>query len=57
MMVKTKLIVNGGYIYIYISLIKWGIHEEHPLPRIDKLIDATMGHDLMSFLYAFSRCH
>ena len=28
-----------------------------PLPRIDQIVDATVGHDILSFLDTFSRYH
>ena len=29
----------------------------YPLPKIDKLVDSTAGHELMSFMHAFSGYH
>ena len=31
--------------------------DSFPLPRIDQIVDATVGHDILSFLDAFSEHH
>jgi len=31
--------------------------DSYPLPKFDKLVDATAGHALLSFMDAFSWCH
>lgn len=31
--------------------------DSFPMPRIDQLVDATVGHLRMSFLDTFQRCH
>ena len=31
--------------------------DSFPLPRIDQIVDATFGHEMLSFLDAFSRYH
>ena len=42
-------------IYIdYIYLNKVGPKDSFPLPRIDQLVDATAGHELLSFMDAYS---
>ena len=38
----------------YIDLNKACLKDSYPLPRIDQLVDSTAGHQLLSFMDAFS---
>ena len=41
----------------FIDLNKACSKDPFPIPRIDQLVDATIGHPWMSFLYAFQGYH
>ena len=41
----------------FINLNKACLKDSFPIPRIDQLVDATVGHSQMSFLDAFQRYH
>ena len=41
----------------YIDINEACLKDSFPLPRIDHIIDAFVGHGMMSFLDAFSRYH
>ena len=38
----------------FIDLNKLYSEDDFPLPRIDQLVDATVGHELLTFKYAYS---
>ena len=39
----------------FMNLNKVCLKDSFPLPRIDQLVNATMGHELLSFMDAYSR--
>ena len=39
------------------DLNKACLKDSYPLPKIDKLVDATTGHALLNFMDSFSRYH
>ena len=41
----------------FTDLNKACLKDPFPIPRIDQLVDATVGHPWMSFLYAFQGYH
>ena len=41
----------------YIDLNKACLKDSFPLPRIDQIVDAVAGHEILSFMDAFSRYH
>jgi len=41
----------------FTGLIKACLKDSYPLPKIDKLMDATAGHTLLSFMGAFAGYH
>ena len=41
----------------FMDLNKACLKDPFPIPRIDQLVDATVGHSRMSFLDAFQRYH
>ena len=46
------------HVYVdFTDLNKASPKDSFPIPRIDQLVDATVGHSRMSFLDAFQRYH
>ena len=55
-MVLVKKTNGKWWIYIdFIDLNKTCPKDSYPLPLIDQLVDATSGHELFTFMDAFSR--
>lgn len=51
--------VNGNWRMCvdFIHLNKTCPKDSYPLPTIDQLVNSTLGHELLSFMDAFSRYH
>lgn len=41
----------------YIDLTKACLKDQYPMPNVDQLVDATSGHQILSFLDAYSGYH
>ena len=51
---------KGGKLRLYVDykdLNEACPKDSFPLPRIDQIVDASIGHGMLSFLEAFSRYH